>query len=122
MNFRKIRIFKYKAIRWNFLDFVLIARNPFGKLRINNMLFTILFFTFLASIVSLLLVSMLLAKENVMRNISFSLVSFAAGALLATGFLDTMKEAVALDGKYAFLRIIIAFAAFFIIERLFIFM
>lgn len=85
------------------------------------MLLNILFFTFLASIVSLFLVSILLAKEKLMRKISFSLVSFAAGALLATGFLDTMKEAVELDRANAFIWITLAFAAFFIVERLFIF-
>ena len=85
------------------------------------MLLNILFFTFLASIVSLLLVSTLLAKEKLMRRVSFSLVSFAAGALLATGFLDTMKEAIALDKENAFIWITVAFAAFFIVERLFIF-
>lgn len=86
------------------------------------MLLNILFFTFLASIVSLLLVSILLTREKLMRKISFSLVSFAAGALLATGFLDTFKEAAALDNKNAFLWVTLAFGTFFIIERLFIFM
>jgi zinc and cadmium transporter len=85
------------------------------------MLLTILFFTFLASIVSLLLVSTLLVKEKFMHKISFSLVSFAAGALLATGFLDTFKEAVELDGKNVFIWVTLAFGAFFIVERLFIF-
>lgn len=56
-----------------------------------------------------------------MHRISFLLVSFAAGALLATGFLDTFKEAVALDGKNVFIWVTLAFGAFFIIERLFIF-
>lgn len=85
------------------------------------MLLTILFFTFLASIVSLFLVSILLVKENLMRKISFSLVSFAAGALLATGFMDTMKEAIEIDGAKIVIWVTLAFAAFFIIERLFIF-
>ena len=85
------------------------------------MLLNILFFTFLASILSLLLVSILLTKEKLMRKISFSLVSFAAGALLATGFLDTFKEAVALDSKHVFIWVTLAFGAFFVIERLFIF-
>jgi zinc and cadmium transporter len=85
------------------------------------MLLTILFFTFLASIVSLVLVSSLLVKEKFMHKISFSLVSFAAGALLATGFLDTMKEAFELDGVNILGWVTIAFAGFFIIERLFVF-
>lgn len=85
------------------------------------MLLNILLFTFLASIVSLLLVSVLLFKEKLMKKISFSLVSFAAGALLATGFLDTMKEAFAIAGESILIWTTIAFATFFVIERLFIF-
>src|ERR1035437_9202210 len=85
------------------------------------MLLTILFITFLAPRVSLLLVSTLLVKEKFMHKISFSLVSFAAGALLATGFLDTFKEAVERDGKNVFIWVTLAFGAFFIVERLFIF-
>ena len=85
------------------------------------MLLNILFFTFLASIVSLFLVSILLVKENFMRKISFSLVSFAAGALLATGFLDTFKEAVGQAGENAFIWTTLAFAFFFVLERLFVF-
>lgn len=85
------------------------------------MLIYILFFTFLASIVSLFLVSILLLKEKIIHRISFSLVSFAAGALLATAFLDTLKEAVKLAGETVFLYVTLSFAAFFIIERLFVF-
>jgi zinc and cadmium transporter len=56
-----------------------------------------------------------------MHRISFLLVSFAAGALLATGFLDTFKEAVELGGNSVFIWVTLAFGAFFVIERLFIF-
>lgn len=56
-----------------------------------------------------------------MHKVSFSLVSFAAGALLATGFLDTMKEAVEIAGEKVFIWMTLSFAAFFVIERLFIF-
>lgn len=85
------------------------------------MFLTILFFTFLASIVSLFLVSVLLLKEKLIHRISFSLVSFAAGALLATAFLDTMKEAIKIAGDVVFLYVTLSFSAFFIIERLFVF-
>lgn len=85
------------------------------------MLLNILFFTFLASIVSLFLVSILLLREKLIHKISFSLVSFAAGALLATAFLDTMKEAIKLAGDTVFLYVALSFAAFFVIERLFVF-
>jgi len=67
----------------------------FGLVSIMSTLAYIIFFTFLASITSLFLVGFLLVHKTFMRKISFSLVAFAAGALLATGFLDTMKEAMA---------------------------
>jgi zinc and cadmium transporter len=80
----------------------------------------ILFFTFLASITSLLLVGSLLLHRSFMHKVSFSLVSFAAGALLATGFLDTMQEAVEQAGDHnIFLWVTLSFSGFFIIERLF---
>lgn len=85
------------------------------------MLLYILSSTFLASIVSLFLVAILLFKENLMRKVSFSLVSFAAGALLATGFLDTFKEAVGQAGANAFVWTTLAFAFFFVLERMFVF-
>jgi zinc and cadmium transporter len=84
------------------------------------MLFNILFFTFLASIVSLFLVAILLLHKTLIHKTSFLLVSFAAGALLATGFLDTLKEAVNIAGEDVFLWTTISFAMFFLIERLFI--
>jgi zinc and cadmium transporter len=86
----------------------------------NNMFLNILFFTFLASIVSLFLVAILLLNKTFIRKVSFLLVSFAAGALLATGFLDTLKEAVSIAGENVFLWTTISFAGFFLIERLFV--
>lgn len=85
------------------------------------MILYILFFTFLASIVSLFLVAILLLKEKIIHRFSFSLVSFAAGALLATAFLDTMKEAIEIAGNPVFLWVALSFAGFFIVERLFVF-
>jgi zinc and cadmium transporter len=84
------------------------------------MLFNILLFTFLASIISLFLVALLLLHKNLIHKTSFLLVSFAAGALLATGFLDTLKEAEEIAGTDVFLWTTISFAAFFLIERLFV--
>ena len=83
------------------------------------MLETILLATILVSATSLLLVSVLLLHKNLIKKISFLLVSFAAGSLLATGFMDTLKEAVELKGTDVFLWTTIAIAVFFIIERLF---
>ncbi len=79
----------------------------------------ILFFTILASIVSLLLVSVLLVKKSFLQKRSFSLVAFAAGALLATGFLETFPQAVELGGSDIYLWVTLSIAGFFIIERLF---
>ncbi len=84
------------------------------------MLFNILFFTFLASIVSLFLVAVLLLHKNLIHKTSFLLVSFAAGALLATGFMETLREAVEIAGADVFLWTTISIAIFFLIERLFI--
>ncbi len=84
------------------------------------MLLNILLFTFLASIVSLFLVAVLLLHKTLIHKTSFLFVSFAAGALLATGFLDTLKEAVKIAGDGVFLWVTISIAMFFLIERLFI--
>ena len=84
------------------------------------MLFNILLFTFLASIVSLFLVAILLLHKTLIHKTSFLLVSFAAGALLATGFMDTLKEAVEIAGADVFLWTTISFAIFFLVERLFV--
>lgn len=83
------------------------------------MLFTILFFTFTASIVSLFLVAVLLLHKTFIHKTSFLLVSFAAGALLATGMMDVLKEAVEIAGSDAFFWTTISIAVFFLIERLF---
>jgi zinc and cadmium transporter len=82
------------------------------------MLLTVLLFTFLASVVSLILVSTIVLHKS-FHKISFPLVSFAAGALLATGFLDTFPEAIKISGKSVFLWITLSFAFFFVVERLF---
>lgn len=79
----------------------------------------ILIATFLATAVSLILVGFLLLHKTFIRRVSFALVSFAAGALLATGFLDTMKEAAAQAGDTVFLWVTLSIAGFFVIERLF---
>lgn len=81
-------------------------------------LFYILFFTFIASIASLFLVAFLLLHEKWIRKVAFYLVSFGAGALLATGFTDTLPEAVALS-KNSFLLTTLFIALFFLIERIF---
>lgn len=83
-----------------------------------DILLTSLFLTFLASIVSLILVSVLLIHEKKMRQISFHMVSFGAGALLATGFTDTLPEAVE-KTQNAFFYTVLFIGLFFLIERVF---
>lgn len=82
------------------------------------MLPTILFFTFVATIASLFLVSVMLLYDKKVKNFSFHLVSFGAGALLAAGFTDTLPEAVELS-QQAFLYTTAFIAVFFLIERVF---
>lgn len=83
------------------------------------MLAYILFFTFFASILSLLIVAFLLLHKTLIHKISFYLVSFAAGALLATAFLETMKEAVEMGGEKVYLWVTLSIAGFFLIEKVF---
>ncbi len=87
-----------------------------------SVLANILLFTFLATILSLFLVGILLLHKQLVQRISFLLVSLAAGSLLATGFLDTMKEAVEMAGEQVFLWVTIFIAVFFAIERIFLFL
>lgn len=82
------------------------------------MLGIILFYTFLASILSLFLVGVLLLHKHLIKKVSFYMVSFAAGSLLATGFTDTMPEAVA-GSTNAYIYITMFIALFFLIERVF---
>ena len=81
-----------------------------------NVLLMSLFLTFLASIVSLVLVSILLIFEKKIKQVSFHLVSFGAGALLATGFTDTLPEAVEKTSN-AFFYTVLFIGLFFLIER-----
>ncbi len=78
----------------------------------------ILFFTFLASIASLGLVGILLLHKKLVHRVSFYMVSFAAGALLATAFTDTMPEAIQ-KSPNAYIYMTLAIALFFLVERVF---
>lgn len=85
------------------------------------MFFYILLASFLTGFVSLFLALLLLLNKKLAQKISFSLVSVAAGALLATAFLEIIPEAVELEGNI-FALILSSMVLFFIIERLFIFL
>jgi zinc and cadmium transporter len=84
------------------------------------MLLTILFFTFLGSLLSLIGGLILLSNEKLMLKISHLLASFAAGVLLGTAFFHLLPEALhegeAL-GIDAFLWALVGIVTFFVLER-----
>lgn len=82
------------------------------------MLGFIFLFTFISSVVSLLLVFVLLANQKVAKILSFPLILFAAGTLLAVGLTDALPEAVERDAN-AYINVTVFVAVFFLIERIF---
>lgn len=78
----------------------------------------ILIFTFIGSIASLSGSYLLLIKRNLTENFSHQLISFAAGVLLATAFLDLLPEAreASPDGEF-FMVTLLGFVVFFLAER-----
>lgn len=82
------------------------------------MLFYILLFTFLGSIVSLAGGIILLFKEKLLQKVSHFLASFAAGTLLGASFFDLMPEAAGeMGGVNIFSWTLIGILAFFLLER-----
>lgn len=78
----------------------------------------ILIFTLLGSIASLLGSLLLIVKKKLTENASLNLLNFAAGALLATAFLDLLPEAVVEAGKNnIFIWTLLGFISFFFAER-----
>lgn len=85
-----------------------------------NVLFYIILFTFLGSIVSLIGGILLLLKQSFAIKISHFLSAFAAGALLATAFFDLLPEAsheAEGTGFDIFMWALIGLLAFFLLER-----
>ncbi len=81
-------------------------------------LVNILFFTFLGSILSLAGSFLLLTKRGLTEKLSNQLLNFAAGALLATAFLDLLPEALEFAGENdIFLWALAGFISFFFAER-----
>jgi zinc and cadmium transporter len=74
--------------------------------------------TFLVSAVSLIGVVFLFAEWNERRGLLF--VSFAAGVLLSTAFLEMLPEAIERrrDGGNVFIASLVAMGAFFLLEHL----
>lgn len=88
------------------------------------LLFNIILFTFLGSVVSLIGGIILLYKQEFTLKISHLLVSFAAGTLLGTAFFDLLPEALeSFDTGLAhtsgniFLWVLVGILAFFLFER-----
>ncbi|MDP3988382.1 MAG: ZIP family metal transporter [Candidatus Levybacteria bacterium] len=82
------------------------------------MLPTILFFTFLGSVISLIGGIILLFKKNLILKISHLLISFAAGTLLGTAFFDLLPEAQGEAGDTnIFLWTLVGILFFFLLER-----
>ncbi len=78
----------------------------------------IILFTFLGSIVSLFGTLFFLVKKPVAEIFSDQLISFAAGTLIATAFLDLLPEAKdAAGGENVFMPVFIGFIIFFLAER-----
>lgn len=83
-----------------------------------SILFYIVFFTFIGSVLSLVGGLLLLWKRKLTEKISHFLISFAAGTLLGTAFLDLLPEA-SNDSNLSeiLLFTLLGFLTFFILER-----
>lgn len=88
-----------------------------------TLLTTILLFTALGSIASLIGGIILLFKKGWSEKITEPLAAFAAGALLGTAFLDLLPEAIevaektAIDSHNIFFYALIGIIGFFLLER-----
>lgn len=82
-------------------------------------LFYILLFTFIGSIISLAGSLLLLLKKEITDTFSLRLVSFAAGALLGVAFLDLFPEALEeAKGANIFIPALLGFMIFFFAEKI----
>ena len=78
----------------------------------------IIVFTLIGSILSLFGSLFLLLKQKITEDFSQKLISFAAGALIATAFLDLLPEASKLkEGSQIFLFSLLGFVSFFFAEK-----
>jgi zinc and cadmium transporter len=78
----------------------------------------ILLFTFIGSILSLIGGVLLLLKRDLTQRLSHLLISFAAGTLLGTAFLDLLPEAIESSDPHLILVFSLGgFLSFFILER-----
>jgi len=75
--------------------------------------------TIIVSVISLIGISTLSLKKEILDKILFLLVGFAAGGLIGGAFLHLLPEALEHNAEHLFLYTLIGFTAFFIIERYF---
>ena len=78
----------------------------------------IIVFTLIGSVGSLIGSYFLLLKQKITESFSNMLISFAAGALISTAFLDLFPEALEVaNGANIFIPALLGFLSFFIAER-----
>src|SRR3990167_528335 len=77
---------------------------------------TLFLYLFLGSVAGLIGGLLLLWKEKTAKNLSLHLISFAAGGILATAFLDLLPEAIEAGGEGTFVLVLIGLVAFFLVE------
>ena len=83
-----------------------------------SLLASILIATGIISVLSLSGSVFLFLRKHVLDKLAIFLVAFAAGALMGTAFLHLLPEAVEMvEGKGAFLYILIGFTIFFFLEN-----
>lgn len=80
----------------------------------------LLWYTFIASVLSLTGGFLVLWKAHIASKITIPLMTFAAGAFLGVSFLDILPEAVeAVEEVHpVFITLLVGFFAFFVLERL----
>lgn len=81
------------------------------------MLFYIIIFTLIGSVLSLAGGSFLLFNKKLTLKLSHLFISFAAGTLLGTAFFDLMPEALEEAGEGMFVWIVFGVLFFFVVER-----
>lgn len=77
---------------------------------------TLFLYLFLGSVAGLLGGLLLLWREKTAKNLSLHLISFAAGVILATAFLDLLPEAIEAGGEGTFILVLIGLVSFFLVE------
>lgn len=84
----------------------------------TDQLLNILGLSFIGSMAGLAGGLVLLWKEKLAKSASTYLISFAAGVILATAFLDILPEALEKQGEGVFLLVLIGLVVFFLAEDL----